>query len=115
MPYPNYTRRERLKFFFEDTLPMVTPFLPSYALVLGTLLLAFYGVIPGWCRANFFFWSYQSWRSSGPRGRIINPLGPSGSDARTTVLWLSFGVFFHLYHVWLRSPFAMRLRRSGDE
>ncbi len=126
MPYPNYTRRERVMNFLDDKLVMVTPFLPSYTLVLGTLALAYYGIIPGWLasplvllgwgRANFFFWTYQAWRSSGPRGFIVNPAGPRGSDMLTTMLWLALGVFFHLYHVWLRSNFrAVLLHKSQED
>ncbi len=72
-------------------------------------------VIAGWAYANHTFWEYQAWRASGPRRLLINPIGPMGSDALTNVLWLSFGVFFHLYHVWLRSDFSQRRRRAREE
>ncbi len=114
-----YTRRQRFVWFLEYWVPMVLRFLPSYALLLGALTFTYFDIIPawiasplaivGWCRANYHYWSYQAWRASGPRGRIVNPFGPSGGDVQTTLLWLLFGVFFHVYHVWLRSSLAYRL------
>ena len=118
------TRRERIADFFGYWTPLVLHFTPIYVVLFSTIGLAYYDFIPGWvasplillswCRGNYHFWHYQAWRSSGPRGRIVNPSGPWSSDAQTTVLWLLFGVFFHLYHVWLRSPLAYRLRKRKE-
>jgi hypothetical protein len=128
MPYPNYTRGERFGFFCSDLamyMPMILELVLGYGVTAIVLTLGIFGLIPGWLAspfaiagwayANYAFWRYQGWRSSGKRGRIINPWGPRGSDVGTTMLWLSFGVFFHFYHVWLRSAFAMRRRHVKEK
>jgi hypothetical protein len=128
MPYPDYTRRERFNFFLSDLgmyMPMIIELTLSYAVAISAVVLGVYDFIPqwlaspvalgGWAYANRVFWWYEAWRASGKRGRIINPWGPQGSDVQTTLLWLTFGVFFHLYHVWLRSGFAIHRRRTKKE
>lgn len=128
MPYPDYIRRERFEFFLDRLgmlMPMIIELCLAYGVVALAIALAMRGTIPSWLAsplalaawayANHTFWLYQAWRSSGRRGRIINPWGPRGSDMQTAVLWFSFGVFFHLYHVWLRSNFARNRRRRQVE
>ena len=118
MSYPNYTFKEQCGYFFSRYLGMTIHVILGALLAVGAVLLGHYGIIwswvasPialfGWGYVNFIFWGYQGWRSSGPRGRLVNPYGPSSTDVKTAVIWLSFGVFFHLYHVWLRSDFRHR-------
>ncbi len=123
MPYPNYTRRERIPFFMSWLIKILWVMINLaflYGVMATALAFGIFGWIPGWlasplvifgwAQANYRFWEYQAWRAGGPRGRIINPFGPNGTDMRTAILWLSFGVFFHFYHVWSRSGLAHKLR-----
>lgn len=121
-----FTLSQKLRFLFSDFLmylPLLIEMAIGYGIMIGMIVLSRFDIIPswiasplaiaGWCYANYLFWCHRAWRSSGPRARFINPLGPSGSDAFTTVLWLLFGVFFHCYHVWLRS--GLRYRKRDKE
>ncbi|HSE35580.1 MAG TPA: hypothetical protein VLB83_05685 [Candidatus Paceibacterota bacterium] len=99
------TRRFYLRFF--------TKFLAGFGFTAVSAALGFSGLISvpiaallaffGWGYANNALWNYESRRSGGPRGLIINPRGPYCSDMWTTVAWLLFGVLFHVYHARMRS------------
>lgn len=57
--------------------------------------------IAGWWFLGNTYWRYEAWRASGPRGIYWNPSGAS-YGAKTTLIWLTFGVFISLAHSFCR-------------
>jgi hypothetical protein len=87
-------------------------FIIGIALMLGTfpslLLPAVLIGIAGWWFIGNTYWRYEAYRASGPRGTYWNP-GGSFYDAKTVLIWWTFGVFLSMAHSFCRRGYYCSL------